>query len=82
MLVDLRPVKARSARGTYHGSLRDRHGVLGATLYQEQLLLPGSMSDVVDEVLSSDTEQAAHGRREPGDFAALRRSQGEHPAGR
>ncbi len=47
VLVDLRPVKARSARGAYHGSLRDRHGRLGATLYQEQLLLPGSAADMV-----------------------------------
>ena len=29
VLVDLRPVKARSARGAYHGSLRDRDGALG-----------------------------------------------------
>ena len=82
VLVDLRPVKARSARGTYHGSLRDRHGVLGATVYQEQLLLPGSMSNVVDEELSAQTEQAAPEGGEPGNFAALRRAQWEHPAGR
>jgi len=47
VLVDLRPVKARSLRGAYHGSLRDRHGRLGATLYQEQLLLPGSAADML-----------------------------------
>jgi acyl-CoA thioesterase len=81
VLVDLRPVKARSARGTYHGSLRDRHGVLGATLYQEQLLLPGSMSNVVEE-LSAEAERAAPEGNEPGNFAALRRAQWEHPAGR
>jgi len=41
VLVDLNPVKARSSRGAYHGSLRDQHGTLGATVYQEQLLLAG-----------------------------------------
>jgi acyl-CoA thioesterase II len=41
VLVDLLPVKARSARGCYQGSLRNHHGVLGATIYQEQLLLRG-----------------------------------------
>jgi acyl-CoA thioesterase-2 len=45
VLLDLRPVKARAARGTYHGSIRDRAGRLGATLYQEHLLLPGSFLD-------------------------------------
>jgi acyl-CoA thioesterase-2 len=40
VLVDLRPVKARAARGTYHGSLRDQQGNLGATIYQEHLMLP------------------------------------------
>jgi hypothetical protein len=82
VLVDLRPVKARSARGTYHGSLRDRHGVLGATLYQEQLLLPGSMSNLVGEELSAPTDQASPAEGDTGDFAALRRAQWEHPAGR
>jgi acyl-CoA thioesterase-2 len=42
VLVDLKPVKARAGRGTYHGSLRDEAGCLGATLYQEQLLTPDS----------------------------------------
>jgi acyl-CoA thioesterase-2 len=41
VLLDLNPVKARAARGAYHGSLRSRDGVLGATIYQEHLLLPG-----------------------------------------
>jgi acyl-CoA thioesterase-2 len=41
VLLDLVPVKARAARGVYHGSLRDRHGALGATVYQEHLLIPG-----------------------------------------
>ena len=50
VLVDLRPVKARSARGCYHGSLRDSRGRLGATLYQEQLLLPGAAGDLVRAV--------------------------------
>ena len=40
VLVDLRPVKARSSRGVYHGSLRDPDGTLGATIMQEMLLLP------------------------------------------
>ncbi|HEY1831621.1 MAG TPA: acyl-CoA thioesterase domain-containing protein [Acidimicrobiales bacterium] len=45
VLVDLRPVKARAGRGTYHGSMRDQEGRLGATLYQEHLLTPGSPAD-------------------------------------
>ena len=42
VLLDLEPVKAWSARGTYHGSMRDQGGRLGATVYQEHLLLPMS----------------------------------------
>jgi acyl-CoA thioesterase-2 len=45
VLLDLRPVKARSARGMYHGSLRDQAGRLGATLAQESLLLPLTPGD-------------------------------------
>jgi acyl-CoA thioesterase-2 len=48
VLIDLRPVKARAGRGTYHGSMRDQEGRLGATLYQEHLLLPGSLADVLE----------------------------------
>ncbi|MCW2546912.1 MAG: tesB [Mycobacterium sp.] len=40
VLVDLRPIKARSSRGVYQGSMRDEGGRLGATLHQEALLLP------------------------------------------
>jgi acyl-CoA thioesterase II len=50
VLVDLRPIKAMGSRGVYQGSLRDRRGVLGATLHQEQLLLPGSLADLVREM--------------------------------
>jgi len=50
VLIDLEPIKAWGSRGVYHGSLRDRHGVLGATLYQEHLLRPGTMEDAPDEV--------------------------------
>ena len=82
VLVDLRPVKARSARGTYQGSLRDRDGVLGATIDQEQLLLPGSMTEIVEEALRREAELAAREGREPRDFEELRRAQAEHPAGR
>lgn len=39
VLVDLVPVKARSARGVYHGSLRDAAGTLAATITQEMILL-------------------------------------------
>jgi acyl-CoA thioesterase II len=82
VLVDLRPVKARSARGLYQGSLRDRHGVLGATINQEQLLLPGSMSDVVEEALRREAELAAKEGREPRNLEELRQAQRDHPAGR
>jgi acyl-CoA thioesterase-2 len=60
VLVDLRPVKAIGGRGTYHGSLRDRRGVLGATVYQEHLLLPGSFADAPEEVREALAEMQAH----------------------
>ena len=50
VLIDLEPVKAWGSRGVYHGSLRGRQGELGATLYQEHLLLPGTMEDAPEEV--------------------------------
>jgi hypothetical protein len=83
VLVDLRPVKARSARGTYLGSMRDRHGRLGATLHQEQLLLPGSAADMVRAVTTDDADDTADsgGRRNPGDAADRDSAQGQHPAG-
>jgi len=40
VLIDLQPVKARAARGVYRGSLRDRDGLLAATIMQETLLVP------------------------------------------
>ncbi len=81
VLLDLRPVKARSARGTYLGSVRDRRGVLGATLAQEQLLLPGSMSEAVAEALQKEYALASQHEHDPGDLEELHRAQGEHPAG-
>ena len=63
VLLDLRPLKARSARGTYLGSMRDQHGMLGATLAQEQLLLPGSMSEDVAETLQKEYELASRDAR-------------------
>ena len=50
VLIDLEPVKAWGSRGVYHGSLRSREGDLGATLYQEHLLRPGTMEDAPEEV--------------------------------
>jgi acyl-CoA thioesterase-2 len=50
VLIDLEPIKAWGSRGVYHGSLRDRTGALGATLYQEHLLQPGTMEDAPEEV--------------------------------
>lgn len=82
VLVDLRPVKARSARGCYEGSLRSREGELGATLYQEHLLLPGSMADLVEEALAMEAEVARQEGRPPRDWEEIRRAQGQHPAGR
>jgi acyl-CoA thioesterase-2 len=38
MLLEMWPLKAGSARGVYHGSLRSRTGVLGAVFAQEMLL--------------------------------------------
>jgi acyl-CoA thioesterase II len=80
VLVDLRPVKARSARGCYHGSLRDRAGALGATIYQEQLLLPGSAADTLAAALPSDEDQPVEDS-DPEAAAARRDSRGKHPAG-
>ena len=82
VLVDLRPVKARSARGCYDGSLRDRDGRLGATLYQEHLLLPGSMSEIVEEILQAEVEAAAREGREPRDLMEIQRARGQYPGER
>jgi acyl-CoA thioesterase-2 len=82
VLVDLRPVKARNARGCYQGSLRDSNGLLGATLYQEHLLLPGAMSEVAEAVLRREAELAAREGREPRGMEELQRAHREHPAGR
>lgn len=54
VLLDLRPIKARSMRGTYDGSIRDRAGRLGATLAQEGLLLPGHASERLADELDED----------------------------
>jgi len=79
VLDDLVPVKARSARGCYHGSLRDHDGLLGATIYQEQLLLPGSAADMLAAALPSDEDQPVDG--DPEEAAARRGAHEEHPAG-
>jgi acyl-CoA thioesterase-2 len=82
VLVDLVPVKARSARGCYEGSLRSPDGTLGATLYQEHLLLPGAMSEVAATILRHEAEVAAREGRAPRDLEELQRAHREHPAGR
>jgi hypothetical protein len=73
-------VKARSARGAYHGSLRDRDGHLGATLYQEQLLLPGAASDMLraEEEYERARAEQAESSADPARLEAEER----HPAGR
>lgn len=38
MLLDMWPVTAVTRRGVYHGSLRDLHGRIGASIAQETLL--------------------------------------------
>ncbi len=80
VLVDLRPIKARSARGAYHGSLRDRTGALGATIYQEQLLLPGSAADMLAAAMPSD-EDLSPEELDPEGATARRSAWGQHPAG-
>jgi acyl-CoA thioesterase-2 len=80
VLVDLRPVKARSARGTYHGSLRDCEGRLGATLYQEQLLLPGAAADMLRA--EEEFERARAEEAETASDPEHRDAQERHPAGR
>lgn len=82
VLVDLRPVKARSARGCYEGSLRGPDGALGATLYQEHLLLPGAMSEFVEGVLRREAEEAAQEGRSPRDLEELQEARRQHPAER
>jgi hypothetical protein len=82
VLVDLQPVKARSARGCYQGSLRSPDGLLGATLYQEHLLLPGAMSELVDGIVRREAEEAAQEGRAPRDLKELQEAKWEHPAGR
>ena len=59
-----------------------RTALLGATLYQEHLLLPGAMSELVDGVLRHEAEVAAQEGREPRDLEELQRAHREHPAGR
>ncbi|HXZ62046.1 MAG TPA: acyl-CoA thioesterase domain-containing protein [Acidimicrobiales bacterium] len=83
VLLDLRPVKARSARGLYTGSIRDRNGALGATVQQEQLLLPGHASDMLREQAEQASQASAdrevrRGRRDSG---VLREAQDRHPSG-
>ncbi len=80
VLVDLRPVKARSARGCYDGSLRNRDGRLGATLYQEHLLLPGAMADLMEEVLRFEAEAAAVEGRAPRDWEQLQQARADNSA--
>jgi hypothetical protein len=73
-------VKARSARGAYQGSLRDRDGRLGGTLYQEQLLLPGAAADMMRAA-----EEFERARAEKADDAvdpARSDAEERHPAGR
>jgi hypothetical protein len=82
VLVDLVPVKARSARGCYEGSLRSPDGTLGATLYQEHLLLPGAMSEVAATILRHEAEAAAQEGRAPRDLEELQKAHRQHPAGR
>ncbi len=82
VLVDLEPVKARSARGCYQGSLRGPDGALGATLYQEHLLLPGAMSELTASILRHEAEAAAAEGREPRDLEELQRAHREHPSQR
>jgi acyl-CoA thioesterase-2 len=43
VLLDLSPWKATPTRGLYHGVLRNRDRVIGATVAQEHLLRPRSM---------------------------------------
>jgi acyl-CoA thioesterase II len=50
VLIDLVPIKAWGSRAVYHGSLRGRQGELGATLYQEHLLMPGTLEDAPEEM--------------------------------
>ncbi len=72
VLLDLRPIKARSTRGTYDGSIRDRDGRLGATLAQEMLLLPGHASErLADEMYEDEPPSALEERRQAED---------QHPA--
>ena len=59
VLIDLEPIKAWGSRGVYHGSLRGRQGQLGATLYQEHLLLPGTMEEAPEEVRQALSELQA-----------------------
>jgi acyl-CoA thioesterase-2 len=60
MLLELWPLKAASARGVYHGSLRSQTGVLGAVFAQEMLLrdheLPPAMLQRLAEYLGVTAE--------------------------
>ena len=76
-------MKARSARGVYYGSIRDREGRLGATVHQEQLLLPGHAADMLREQAEQAAQaaadrEAAVDTREPAD---VRQAHDRHPSG-
>jgi acyl-CoA thioesterase II len=40
LFMSLEPVSAAGARGVYRGSIHDRNGRLGASIFQETLLRP------------------------------------------
>lgn len=59
--------------------MRDQDGRLGATLYQEQLLLPGSAADM----LGAEAEQIELAHADavtPVDAEGRREAQDQHPA--
>ena len=73
---------ARGARGCYEDRCATREGALGATLYQEHLLLPGSMADLVDEAMRMPRpERGPAGGRAPRPLEEIRRGQERAPGG-
>ncbi|MBM3671344.1 MAG: acyl-CoA thioesterase II [Actinobacteria bacterium] len=60
-LLELWPLKAGSARGVYHGSMRSQSGELGAVFAQEMLLrhqlLPPDLLERMAEFLGVDTSE-------------------------
>jgi acyl-CoA thioesterase-2 len=61
VLLDLGPLRASGARGTYMGTVHDRQGTLGCVLAQEALLRLGPRSPHIEQPGAGTDNQAGPG---------------------